>query len=710
CGALSQGLGIQEEAGYYNPSHKPVKSFLAEGNTRPEALERADDGLRLADGSIPHALDLDKDVVGKSTSQYSIIENGQSQTEDEIQLPLCNRCHRLLHHNTGQSIAHPSLHSIHQTIDESPHGHNHVYHVLDAADFPLSLIPQLQRRLDLTPQRSQNRRAKTRVFRRGRQADMSFIVTRSDLLAPQKAQVDKLMPYLVQVLRAALGSVGQGVRLGNVHCVSAKRGWWTSQIKDEIRERGGGVWLVGKVNVGKSNLFECIFPKMGAEDCSRIPPTAIRTPNLPSHGPHGKSARHPGPHAAGKSQFFDPQRAMGDVLLPPPQPEKRFPTMPTVSHVPGTTASPIRIPFGGGKGEVIDLPGLARGSLEEYVLSQHRSDLVMRQRIKPVQYVIKPGQSLLISGLVRITPSTPGITVLAYPFVPLTAHVTSTEKAIAINTQTHSSGVPTIAKPGIGQKMALAGSFQLQWDVTKQRAGPLTSSSAAGLSVNALPFVVLAVDILIEGCGWVELTAQVRLKNMDYTGEGSKFPMLYNIRLGQGAAILPKDIKRIHLDFASKISDGHFGARKVWRNYLPRLKYHNPAVSMTVNRSQDQAGPATLTIFYASPHDSSTSSPSSAAPSSSTTSITSTSDHTPFERAETISMKHRHESQILSDLLNLTKATPIVASPEEEAELQALADERKRSEADRARNAAYTEQKRQEKALLDQARGAIGAA
>ncbi|KAI4195270.1 MAG: hypothetical protein LQ350_007289 [Teloschistes chrysophthalmus] len=184
---------------------------------------------------------------------------------------------------------------------------------------------------------------------------------------------------------------------------------------------------------------------------------------------------------------------------------------------------------------------------------------------------------------------------------------------------------------------------------------------------------------------------------------------LYDIRLGSGAAILPKDIKRIHLDFAFKISNGHFGARKVWRNYLPRLKYHNPAVSMTVNRSQDQAGPATLTIFYASPHDSLTSPPSSAAPSSSTTSNSSTSDHTPFERAETISMKHRHESQILSDLLNLTKATPVVASPEEEAELQALADEKKRSEADRVRNAAYTEQKRQEKALLDQARGAIGA-
>ncbi|KAI4256764.1 MAG: hypothetical protein LQ352_001947 [Teloschistes flavicans] len=355
---------------------------------------------------------------------------------------------------------------------------------------------------------------------------MSFIITRSDLLAPQKEQVDKLMPYLVQVLRRALGSVGKDVRLGNVHCVSAKRGWWTAHIKEEIRERGGGIWLVGKVNVGKSNLLECIFPKTGAEECAKISQTGIKTSNIHFHETHGRSARHWGPSTAGQGQIFDPQRAIGDVLLPPPQPEKRFPTMPTVSHLPGTTASPIRIPFGGGKGEVIDLPGLARGSLEEYVVEQRRSDLVMRQRVKPVQHVIKPGQSLLISGLVRITSSTPGTTVLAYPFVPLNAHVTSTEKAIAINTQTHSSGVPTIARPGIGHKMALAGSFQLQWDVTKQRAGPLTSSSAVGLSVQALPFVVFSVDILIEGCGWVELTAQVRLKDMEYTGGARKFPVV----------------------------------------------------------------------------------------------------------------------------------------------------------------------------------------
>ncbi|KAL8728759.1 MAG: hypothetical protein Q9166_005191 [cf. Caloplaca sp. 2 TL-2023] len=184
--------------------------------------------------------------------------------------------------------------------------------------------------------------------------------------------------------------------------------------------------------------------------------------------------------------------------------------------------------------------------------------------------------------------------------------------------------------------------------------------------------------------------------------------MLYSVRLGHGAAILPRDVKRIHLDFAFKLNDGHFGARKVWRNYLPRLKYHNPAVSMTVNRTQNQAGQATLTVFYASPSDI-TSHTISSAPSSSTSPTAPTSDHTPFDRTETINMKHRHESEILSELLDLTKAVPVVATPEEEAEIQELADEERQAGIDRARNAAYIEQKRQEKALLDQARGAVGA-
>ena len=35
------------------------------------------------------------------------------------------------------------------------------------------------------------------------------------------------------------------------------------------------------------------------------------------------------------------------------------------------------------------------------------------------------------------------------------------------------------------------------------------------------------------------------------------------IRTGPGAAILPPEVKRIHLDFAIKINDGHAGPRSV---------------------------------------------------------------------------------------------------------------------------------------------------
>lgn len=181
------------------------------------------------------------------------------------------------------------------------------------------------------------------------------------------------------------------------------------------------------------------------------------------------------------------------------------------------------------------------------------------------------------------------------------------------------------------------------------------------------------------------------------------------MRLGVGAAVLPRNVKRIHLDFAFKLNDGHFGARKVWRNYLPRLKYHNPAVSMSVNRTQNQTGPATLTVFFAAPsHPASNASAPAPLPSI-ITQDTPTPGHAPFERTVTIEMKHRHESEILSELLSLTKASPVEPLPEDKAELEKLAEEERQAGLDRVRNAAYIEQKRQDKALLDQARGAAGA-
>lgn len=438
----------------------------------------------------------------------------------EVPVPVCNRCHHIIHHGRGESIVHPTLQSIHQIISESPHRYNHVYHILDAADFPLSIIPQLHRRLNLTPQRSINRRAKSHKFYEGREAELSFIITRADLLAPQKQQVDSLMPYLVQVLRDALRSTSEDIRLGNVRCVSATRGWWTKQVKEDILTRGGGAWMVGKVNVGKSQLLECIYPKGRLQNTSTVLPLQSKEISLgtekwttPSNLTSFKSLR-PGKEK-GAAETLGTTPSSESFLMPPTQAERQFPVLPLVSALPGTTVSPIRLPFGGGQGELFDLPGLPRSTLEDHVMGRSKSDLVMRHRVKPKQYVIGPGKSLLLGGLIRIAPASSDVTLLAHPFVPLTTHFTRSEKAIAIHTQQDAPLVPTIARPGTGQKMSLAGTFPLKWDVTKQRSGPLTAKAAAGLKTKDLPFLIFATDILIEGCGWVEVAAQVRRKDWE---------------------------------------------------------------------------------------------------------------------------------------------------------------------------------------------------
>lgn len=130
---------------------------------------------------------------------------------------------------------------------------------------------------------------------------------------------------------------------------------------------------------------------------------------------------------------------------------------------------------------------------------------------------------------------------------------------------------------------------------------------------------------------------------------------------------------------------------------------------MTVDRSDDNAGPATLTVFFApAANPSSASALSSPAPISSTTNAKATSDHTPFERVESIEMKHKHEEEILEQLMQITKAVQVNPSPDEELEMKELEDQRARSERDAETTRVYNEKVRQEKALLEQARSAVG--
>jgi ribosome biogenesis GTPase A len=540
---------------------------------------------------------------GALSAQTGAVVADAKPTNDDAIL-ICDRCHNLHHNGVGTSIIHPSMLSIQQIIEESPHKHNHIYHVIDAADFPMSLIPNLQHALDLPRLRTQNRRSKSTRYIRGRVAEVSFIITRSDLLAPQKEQVDKMMHYLQECLRDALGRSGKNVRLGNVRCVSSKRGWWTKNVKEDIYRQGGAAWMVGKANVGKSALFDVVFPKgrgqrrvnaenmrkerseepviveaaakfeedgevdpfegeaehivkrvsaepAAVEETERLdviktagsedgevdpfkeePEHIVNTISADATPPDSLDQAEQTPETQAETANEDPNEndeeedilfdeSENASLLPPARPETPYPQMPLVSSLPGTTASPIRVPFGQGKGELIDLPGIHRSSLETHILPAHHSDLVMQHRVTPLQHSLKPGQSLLLGGTIRITPKTDDLVFLAYPFVSpaLNPHATSTDKAIAIQTGFHpetrepyAGTVPSIATPAAKQKISSAGSFKLQWNVTKRRAGPVTSRSDGKQKAETLPFTVYSADLLIESVGWVELVAQVRSK------------------------------------------------------------------------------------------------------------------------------------------------------------------------------------------------------
>lgn len=533
CGAPAQ-IYDKTEAGYYNVDRRVVQTYLQGKAETPQELTQEDEAYAQALERISPQV-LDELGVDRQVPDQGASESTPTST------PVCDRCHNLIHHHVGSPIHHPTIEAIQQTIAESPHRRNHIYHVLDAADFPMSIVPNLQSSLRIPKLRTQNRRAKHKGWvANDRIAEISFIITRADLLAPQKHQVDALMPYVKDVLRDALGRVNNKARLGNVRLVSAKRGWWTKEVKEDIWDRGGAGWMVGKVNVGKSNLFEAVFPKGRGDDYQNVRKirsaaereamqnaaksleelTQIQQQLAEEDAENERRASQPQEHRhkppeeddlnPEEEDFEDP-----DALLPPPQPYTPYPVLPIASSLPGTTASPIRIPFGRNRGELIDLPGLARTSpgLETFVQPSSHDDLVMKSRINSQRYTLKPGQSLILGGgLIRITPTTPDLVFLVYPFVPIHPHVTRTDKAIEYQRQTSDRQlhVPSILAPNVGQKMYPAGRFQLKWDVTKQLAGPLTSSMAGKMRPENLPFRIWSTDILIEGVGWVEVTAQMR--------------------------------------------------------------------------------------------------------------------------------------------------------------------------------------------------------
>ncbi|PYH91514.1 50S ribosomal protein Mrp49 [Aspergillus ellipticus CBS 707.79] len=189
-----------------------------------------------------------------------------------------------------------------------------------------------------------------------------------------------------------------------------------------------------------------------------------------------------------------------------------------------------------------------------------------------------------------------------------------------------------------------------------------------------------------------------------------KLKTILNIRIGPGAAILPTAasatkefpaITRFHLTYASKIYGGHQGARHFWRNCLPRLKYHNPSIPITVRQTTDQEGPAALTVYFSEQ-------PSNAA---SLLAAKITDKHAPkpssTEQSVILDVKNLEYKDIWKKVQNITGAQEVAATAEELNQLAKLEEMSQRAVKDRERNAAIRQAKADHARMLAEAKGEV---
>ncbi|KAF5684178.1 ribosomal MRP49 [Fusarium circinatum] len=190
----------------------------------------------------------------------------------------------------------------------------------------------------------------------------------------------------------------------------------------------------------------------------------------------------------------------------------------------------------------------------------------------------------------------------------------------------------------------------------------------------------------------------------------NKLRAIISLRCGPGAAILPPEVTRIHMDFATSFKNGHMGAKKFWRENLPRLKYHNPSVPMIVNRHSRNNKKPTISIYLRKPDASAPAPATRSQPSSSRNNMSKATPPDADEKIITVDMTEKHSSHILEYVLAETRAVPIKPTKEEIRELQELDAMARQAEVDRARMRSLREEKKREEDMLKRARAAGGVA
>lgn len=187
---------------------------------------------------------------------------------------------------------------------------------------------------------------------------------------------------------------------------------------------------------------------------------------------------------------------------------------------------------------------------------------------------------------------------------------------------------------------------------------------------------------------------------------------MLDVRVGTGAAILPSvanaskefpAVTRLHLTYAQKIYGGHQGARHFWRNCLPRLKYYNPSIPMTVQQTTEQDTPAALSIYFAD------------RVASTATAIAGSKQlidkHAPApqngEKMTTVNLKDLSYQEIWNRVQASTGANEVPATEEDKAEAKKYAAIDQKAIHDRERIRERRQAKKDQERMLAEARGEV---
>lgn len=174
-----------------------------------------------------------------------------------------------------------------------------------------------------------------------------------------------------------------------------------------------------------------------------------------------------------------------------------------------------------------------------------------------------------------------------------------------------------------------------------------------------------------------------------------------HIRLGLGAAIIPSSapVTRLHLTYTQKTQPNHIGARKFWRACLPRLKFYNPAVAVTVKQSSEPTTPALLTVYFSKSGENAV-----AVEGGSKILDSLAPEPLESEKVSTIDVNGRNEMEIWAEFKKLTGAQEVEATEEDLQELERQEQMRRQAEIDRKRVAEIRQAKKNQEAMLKAAR------